>query len=90
MFAKVVTVVLGMLCADDGRVVPRSPSGLAQVVVITVEVCAAIRFTVSDKKTRRMHMPEQHAVTLMLIIKAAGQGYSQTNKGIFLGDTVKE
>ena len=43
--------VWGMLYANDGCIVSRSPRGLELMMAVIVKVCGAFGLTVSEKKT---------------------------------------
>ena len=81
---------LGLLYADDVRVVSILPEQLRKMMGVIVVVCAAFSLTVSEAKTeimclRAKGMPES---TATFSVEAAGQVYNQTNEFVYLGGNV--
>ena len=97
---RVRRAVWGMLYADDAGIVSRSPTGLARMMTVIVEVFGAFGLTVLEKKTEtlRMRAPEkaqQPGETPTpplpaLEIAAAGQKYHQVHQFIYLGGLITE
>lgn len=87
---KVVGDFWGMLCADDGGTVLRSPSGVTKVAVTTAGVLAALGLTVLEKKTETMHMPEPHTAARTLRIAGVSQDYSSEQRIYLPRGTVTE
>ena len=84
------TPLWGMLYADDGGVVLRSPEHLRKMMGVIVVVCAALSLTVSKAKTEIMCLrakviPES---TATFSVEAAGQVYNQSNEFVYLGGNV--
>ena len=80
--------VWGMLYADDACVASRLPEGLARMMTIVVDVCAAFGLTVSERKTEVMCVPPPNQQAPSVAIEAAGQRYRQVNSFVYLGSMV--
>ena len=84
--------VWGMLYADDAGVVSTSPRGLTRMRGIIVVACQEFGLTVSEKKTKAMHLwSHPHTASNALRIETAGQRYNkQTIELVFLGGAISE
>ena len=68
----------GMLYADDGGVVSRSPEGLERMMPVIVTACSALGLTVSKAKTEITCLQTNGGRKVPFTINAAGQVYKQT------------
>ena len=85
-----VTLLWGMVYADDAGVVSQSPEQLRKMMGVIVVVCAAFGLIVSEAKTeimclRTKVMPDS---TATFSVEAAAQVYNQTNEFVYLGGNV--
>ena len=95
---RVRRVVWGMLYADDAGIVSRSPTGLARMMAVIVEVFGAFGLTVSEKKTETLLMMRAPEKTqqpgetptppLPALEIAAAQKYHQVHQFVYLGGLI--
>ena len=85
-----VTLLWGMLYADDAGVVSQSPEQLRKMMGMIVVVCAAFGLTVSEAKTEIMCLRANgmSESTTTFNVEAAGQVYSETDEFVYLGRNV--
>ena len=83
--------VWGMLYANDAGVASISPRGLARMMDVIVVACQEFGLTVSEKKTKAMHLWSQHSTASnVLRFESAGKRYKQTTKFVYLSGAIRE
>ena len=82
--------IWGMIYADDGCIVLRSPRGLGRMMAVFVEVFGTFGLTISESKTETLCMPIPRAPATKILFNAPGQQYRQTTSFTYLGGTVNE
>lgn len=61
---------------------------MAQILTVTVEVCAVLGLIVAETKTITLHMRSPSMTVDVVEVEAAGQSYKQAESFVYLGDTV--
>jgi hypothetical protein len=80
----------GLLYADDAGIVSKSQASLTKMMECIVSTCAAFGLTVSETKTKTVHMRTRDEVRAAVHIEAAEQSYEQVDRFVYLGGGIAD